>query len=142
MQFEMKRPITGGQSADPDPLADPEEVPPAALMKIPLSLRNSDTIPGGLIFTLEGTAAQTASVEVWTLDDTGEDRLASMPDIPTDAEKLAREFYLATAAAIVVTVDELTKLPATDVMPGPGTIYIRLTAVPAADAVLKVAAVN
>ncbi len=142
MQFEMKRRIVGAQAADADPRTAPEDVPALALLKIPLTLRNSDEIPGELLFALEGTAAQTAAVEIWAQDDTGTDRLASMPETPTSGELADREFYLATDAPIVVTVGELTRLQTADIMPSPGTIYVRITTVPAADAVLKVAAVN
>lgn len=139
MQFEMKRALEAGQAADPD-TSVPESIPERALMRIPLAIRNSDEIPTRLLFALEGTAAQTASVEIWAQDDTGTDRMASMPEQPTPAQLAARQFYLATASPIVVTVGELTELQTGDVMPGPGTIYVRVTAVPAAASEIKVAA--
>lgn len=140
MQFEMKRALGAGQAADADPVSDPEDIPVKALMRIPFTLRNSDTVPGRLIFSAEGTVTQTIAVEVWALDDTGNQ--ASSTTLPTQAARAARVFALATAAPIVVTVGELVELPLTDVMPGPGTIYIRVTTAPAAISVIKVAAAN
>lgn len=141
MQFHRKRSLAAGQAADPDPVASPGTIPEAALVDIPLTLRNSDTVPGRLIFAAEGTAAQTISVEVWTLDDKRRN-LATLPPQLTQAEKADRVFFLATAAPIVVTVGELVELPLTDVMPGPGTIYVRVTTAPAAASAILVAAAN
>lgn len=141
MRFTMKRRLTGGQAADPDPRTDPGDVPDDATFVMKLSLRNSDTIPRRMILTLEGTALQTAIVEIWTLDDMGEDRQAGMPDPLTLTQRAARQFYNCTAlGALTVTVGELLEFPT--VMPSPGTVYVRVTTVPAADSVLKVEPAN
>jgi hypothetical protein len=79
-------------------------------MRCPLNLRASDTIPGRLLLALEGTALQTAVVEIWALDDTAVDRGASMPEPLSQAEKGAREFYL-VASGLIVTVGELVAYP-------------------------------
>lgn len=140
MQFTMKRALTGGQAADPDPVATPGAVPDVALMEIPLTQRNTDAPPQRLLFTLTGTALQTAVVEVWALDDTDDlSRLASLSELLTNAQKAAREFSNATTTPITVTVDELAEL--TVLMPGPGKIYVRVTTATVADSILKVTAV-
>ena len=146
MIFDLVRRITGGQAVDPDPRTDPGDVLAEAIIKMPLTLRNSDTIPESIKLTLEGTALQTATVRVWALDDVAPDRLASAPtrEQPTLADLQARQFYECTSAPLVVTVAELIQFPfaADDVMPGPGVVYFQLTVVPAADAILKVAPSN
>lgn len=136
MQFDMKRSLGAGAAADADPRTDPADVLDAALLKCPLTLRNSDTIPTRMLFAVEGTALNTVVVNVWALDDTGLDRLASLPARPDQAGKAAREFYL--VGAVTATVGELNELVATDSMPGPGTVYVQVTTGPAAAAVLKV----
>lgn len=144
MRFQMKRSLGAAAPADPDPRGLPAVVgaiPDDALLVTPLTLRNSDTIPGRLLFALEGTAANTVVVSVWALDDVALDRQASAPQRATQADKQGREFYL-VEAAVTVTVGELTELAATASMPGPGTIYVQVTTGPAAAAVLKVAAAN
>lgn len=143
MRFKMKRSLEAPVVADPDPRGIPAVVgtiPDLALLQIPLTLRNSDTIPGRLLFTLEGTTLNTAVVEVWTLDDIAPDRQANLPIALTQAEKEARQFYL--VGTVALTVGELTELAATDSMPAPGTIYIRVVTVPLLSAVLKVTPAN
>ena len=81
-------------------------IPDAALLKCPLTLRNSDTIPGRALLTMDGTAGNTAVVELWALDDVALDRGASAPQRQTQGEKEAREFALVSVVA--VTVGELT----------------------------------
>lgn len=137
----MKRDRLGAAAVDPDPRSDPGLVPDDALFVCPLTGRNSDTIPGRLLLTLEGTAAQTVSVEIWVLDNIEPDRQASLPKRPTQPEKAARQFYNATpGGALVVTVGEMIEFSA--VMPMPGTVYIRQTAVTVAPSTLKVACAN
>ncbi len=112
MRYEMKRALVGGAGADPDPrgvAAVRATIPDLALMKLPLTLRNSDTIPGRLLLTLEGTTANTAVVEIWALDDTDVDRQAGLPELPSIAGKGAREFSL--VATLTVTVGELLSFP-------------------------------
>ena len=138
MRFEHVRSITGGQAADPDPRTNPGDVPFQALLKCPETLGNSDTIPGRLILALEGTAAQTASVEIWALDEPPAS--PNVGNVPSQAQRAARQFHEATAAPIVVTVGALAEHAS--IMPMPGIIYVRITAAPAGDAVLKVACAN
>ena len=139
MRFEMKRSVAGAAAADPDPRAAPGDVPDAALMRCPLTIRNSDTVPGRLLLTAEGTTANTFGVEIWVLDDTGLDRGAGLPDLPSQSDKANRQWYNCTpGGALTVTVGEVIEFSA--VMPAPGTMYVRVTTAPAAAGVLKVAA--
>lgn len=105
----MKRSLVGGAGADPDPRGTPTvigTIPDEALLKCPLTLRNSDTIPGRTLITMEGTTGNTAVVELWALDDIAPDRAAGAPQRQTQVEKEAREFAL--VSTVTVTVGELT----------------------------------
>ncbi len=109
MRFQMKRSLLGGAGADPDPQGTPTVVgtiPDEALLTCPPTLRNSDTIPGRALLTMEGTAGNTAVVELWALDDVALDRGASAPLRRTTAQQEAREFAL--LSTVTVTVGELT----------------------------------
>lgn len=138
MRFNLRRSYAGGAAADPDPLAAPASVPDELLLKIPHYVPGSDAKPRRLLLSASGTALQTFSVEVWILDEENDlSRGASAPELPTQAQKAARKFYLTTTTALTVTVNEVVEHTA--ILPGEGKAYIRATAVPAADAVLLVA---
>jgi len=106
------------------------------LLRVTHALRNNDQRPGRLLFTADGTAADVLSVEIWAMDDVGEDS-AKVGEAPTLAELQARKFYLCTPAPLVVTVGKVLEMSA--VMPPPGLVYVRVTTGPVAAAKLKVA---
>lgn len=138
MHFDLQRVLVGGASADPDPRGVPSviaTVPSAAMMSIPPVLPRTDTTPWRLLLALDGTAGQTATVEVWALTET--QHPGAPPPLLTYDELGARDFHLA-AAGTIITVGTLAEV--LDVIPGPGRIYVRVTVFPAANATLKVAA--
>lgn len=128
MQFQTIK-ITGGQADTVDPRASPAAVPAALIKATPATVTNTDKNPANVLLTLEGTAAQTVTVQQWALDEGQVD--PSLADNPT-AGDAARKFYK-FGAAQVVTVGTIVAITAL-----PGRVYFQLTSAPAADAVLKI----
>lgn len=132
MHFFRRMPIAAA-GVDVDPRATPATVRDDRLFEIPDTLRGSDGEVKRLLLALEGTAGQSATLEVYALDEaTGPQRTA---DSPT-AGKDARRFYRADTAGIVVPVGSLRQF--TENLPSKGTVYLRVTVAPAAAATLKV----
>ncbi len=123
MRFDNTILITGGQADLPDPRVSPGTVPDSAIKESPKTLTGTDDQPPTCVLTLEGTAAQTVTVQPFVLDEAtaGEGVVAS-----------ARRFY-SPGAGVVVTVGAITLVRAF-----PGKVYYRLTSAPAADAILKI----
>lgn len=131
MRFERIA-ITGGQADLPDPRSAPEDVPDAAIKKAQNALTGTDEQPVQAVLTLEGTAAQTADVELFVLDEPTNDDPFISPEQVLVA-KAARRFYSLGTTPVTVTVGEVAFHR---VVPGP--VYYRITSAPAADAVLKI----
>lgn len=127
MQFE-KIAIAGGQANTVDPRTTPADVPAALIKSTPPTLPNTDQPPTVVVLALEGTAAQTVTVQQWALDESVEVPFADSPS----AVNAARRFY-SVGATFVVTVGALSYQRAV-----PGKVYYRLTSAPAADATLKI----
>lgn len=123
MRFDNTIAIVGGQADMPEPRALPGSVPESAIKGTPQTSTGTDEQPPTCILTLEGTAAQTATVQPFVLDEA---------TAPEGALPAARRFYSAQAS-VVVTVGALTLIRAY-----PGRVYYRITSAPAADALLKI----
>jgi hypothetical protein len=130
MRFETIA-ITGGQANTPDPRTNPGDVPAQLIKDTPTVLSNTDSPPTVAAITLEGTATQTVTVQMFALDEPATANQA-MADDPS-AGASARRFYAAHAAGVVVTVGATTYFRAI-----PGKVYYRLTSAPAANATLKI----
>jgi len=124
--------ITGGQADTADPRGIPAvvaSIPPELIKETPGTITGTDKAPTTALLALEGTAAQTVTVQAWVLDEPqGKPEQA---DDPTTGNG-ARKFY-SFGNTVVVTVGAVQSLPIC-----PGKIYYRLTSAPAADAVLKI----
>ncbi len=131
VKFERIK-ITGGQADSPDPRGAPAvvaSIPPELLKDTPGTITGTDKAPTTALLALEGTAAQTVTVQAWVLDEP-QGKPAEQDDPKTgDA---ARQFY-SFGNTVVVTVGAIASLPIC-----PGRIYYRLTSAPAANAVLKI----
>lgn len=130
MRFDLIR-ITGGQADTPDPRAAPADVPHSHIKETPQTVTGTDRNPGNVLFTLEGTAGHTVTVQQFVLDETQQLEQAPFQDNPV-ANLADRRFY-SFGATQVVTVGQVVELVAL-----PGKVYYRLTSAPAADAVLKI----
>jgi hypothetical protein len=131
MRFLMNR-LLPSSFAGPDaaPRTDPADVSDDALLTVPFTLRNSDTIPGRLTFALEGGVGDLVEVQVWVLreeEDAG--RGAAFSDPLNQDQKAARQFYnCSPQTAVQVVTGDLVQFPASesDVMPPPGVVYIQV----------------
>lgn len=144
MQFPIAIPIAGGGSNDPSPRTDPSAVPDHLVGTISGHIPSSTGAPRALVLALEGTATQTATVQVWVQE---EQTLAQTQfnDDPNTA-KAARRFYaygdpitltVGSAQPLLTTVDANTGL--IQLAPCPvGRVYFQITSKPAAAATLKV----
>ncbi len=122
--------ITGGQADTTDPRAAPGSVPPELLVDVPVSLTGSDLPPSKMVLALEGTTAQTVSVQQYILDETAQAKVADLDD--PKVNDAARRFYPFGAAQVV------TCPTAVAIATVPGRLYLRLTTAPAANATLKI----
>jgi hypothetical protein len=135
MRFELRRNLGAGAAADPDPRANPGDVPEEAILRIPFSLRNTDSPPRRLLIAAEGTGGQAITVEVWAQDEPI-DPGASLATEPQPGQSATRRFYQATTAPVAVTVGTLREFAVNH--PAPGEVYVRVTAAPAAASTLLV----
>lgn len=144
MRFPIQIRSTGGAAADPDPRTSPTTVPEGNIGRIPDSMPNTDQSPRVLGIALEGTAGQTATVQLWVLEDAAMVQSAQTDD-PL-AEKPSRKYYsygdpiaLSVGAVRSGAVESGSGANAVVVpLPCPvGRVYIQVTARPAADAILK-----
>jgi hypothetical protein len=103
-------------------------VPPTHIKESPQTILGTDKNPSSVLLTLEGTAAQTVTVQQFALDEIVDKKFEDDPQ----AGAAARRFY-AFGAVQVVTVGTMVALTAL-----PGKVYYRLTVAPAADATLKI----
>lgn len=136
MLFLLQRAIAGGAAADPNPRGTASEigaVPDEAITTLPLTLRGTNAPPGNVVLVLDGTAGQSAEVEVWAQSQTiltpGTYR-----EPLTVAERQAREFHLAGTVTVPVGLAMSLATP----WFGPGNVYFRVVTAPASDAVLRV----
>jgi hypothetical protein len=128
MRFDTIK-ITGGQPADASPRTAPGDVPVSRIKQVPDTLQGTDQAPTVMALTLEGTAAQTVSVTPFAVDEATEPN----PQADPGSGLAARRFYQMQAAATVVTVGAVSYIRCI-----PGRVALQLTAIPAADAVLKI----
>ena len=123
-----------------DPRTAPADVPDTHLASLPSELTiGSDTATSALLLILEGTAANTAEIEVFALDDRasltgGTNRVGAQTQDAVD-----REWHLVDT--ITVTVGTVAQTSAGVTFPPGGAFYFRVTTAPAADAVLGVVCV-
>jgi hypothetical protein len=85
-----------------------------------------------MIFALEGTTGNTATVSLWALDESTWNQNSENALDP--AVTALRRWYL-VASGIALTVGQLAELL---VKVAPGTFYVQVTTAPAADGVVKV----
>ncbi len=141
MLFPIQIPIVGGAAADPSPRTDPVAVPDKLTGRIPDYVPSTDSAPRALMLALEGTAAQTATVQLWVCE---EDARALQPfsDSPNDGKALRKWYQYGAALTVTVGSAQLvggTAGASTAVqLPCPtGLVYFQVTTKPAADATLK-----
>ena len=127
MQFDTIA-IAASQANSPDPRTNPGDVPAAQIKGTPQTLTGTDSAATVTVFALEGTAADTVTVQQYALDETGENPFADAPF----ANAANRKFY-AVGASFVVTVGTLAYQRSVG-----GKVYYRLSSAPAHDAVLKI----
>lgn len=136
MRFMNEIGITGGGAADPDPRTAPEDVPKDQILRVPLIISGTDDAPTALGAILEGTAAQTADVEVYVQDEGPIQPFGSGAPDPDPADL---RYYLMVAAE-TVTVGTYTRL--VEGLITSGKVYIRVSTKPAANATLNVTPVS
>lgn len=146
MQFQ-RIDSAGGAAADVDPRTTPQSVQDKSILRIPDTVPGTDTAPKTLALALEGTSAQTMTVQLWVLDDPMAQQIVGNQDDLT-AERAARRYYK-YGDALTLTVGQVHLLTAvagasTAVQaPCPvGRVYFQVTTRPAANAVLKVGALG
>lgn len=142
MQFPIVIPIVGGASADANPRSAAGSVPDRNIGEIAPCVHNTDVAPKSLLMALEGTASQTAIVQMWVLDEDPR-TLNRFGDDP-GAGRAERKWYQ-YGDAITVTVGNaqlVAGVAGADVdvaLPCPvGKVYFQVTTKPASNADLKV----
>lgn len=121
MKFVAQRPAAHS-TVDPDPVAAPQNVSPALLMFVPEHDKDG-LFARRLALTLDAGSAETATCDVYALDDSTVPGGTLEPGQITTAMLGARKFYL-VKSGVVVTNHQIV------VVPGPaiGWIYLRVTA--------------
>lgn len=142
MRLPFRIPL-GAAETNPNPRSSPTTVPEKNLIVIPDVETGTDESPKSLVLVLEGTAANTAVVQPWIVDDTVNPKnLQFAEEFVT--EKANRKYYqYGTAVTLTVGVAQLlvgTAGASTTVpLPAPkGRVYLQVTTGPAAAADLKV----
>jgi hypothetical protein len=126
--------LSAGEANGVDPRAAPESVPDLHVTTVPQSVEGTSERPRAIAATLEGTAAQATTVEVFALDEGALYRTPGWSDDIKSGKSLQKWYSL--GAGQVITVGGVTVLTVPCV---PGTLYFRTTTNPAAAAVLKLA---
>ena len=123
MRFISKFP---GTATSIDPRTAPANILLDRVFIVEPSLLNTGIAPRKVLVGLEGTAANTATVQFWVLDDSG---FSS-----TDTFDPSTALWYSIGAVVVATVGEVVDGPA---LPG-GRIYVEVTVASAAPSVIKV----
>lgn len=116
-----------GASTTVEPRTDPSLVPFKESVFVAEScLLNTDSPPTRTLLALEGTPAETATVQFWVLDDTGFNRTSEID--------YAQAKWYSLGTAVVCTVGDLVEGPA---LPG-GRIYAQITVASSSASVVKI----
>jgi len=143
MRSDLQIPSTGGAAADPDPRTSPEQVPDRNVGDVPATMLGTDQSPQTLVVALEGTTGQSATIQLWTIEDPVNTQIIADPK----AEKAARRYYSVGEPLTLSVGDALTFIgeqgSGANVLiakvPCPiGRVYLQVTTRPAADATIKV----
>lgn len=120
--------IPVGTVATVDARTTPQSVPDTHLLDTPTHLPSTDTQPTRVLLGLEGTAADTATVQQWALDDPTQAGFDKAPQAAAD-----RKWHKVgtTKALTVGTILEEKAYP--------GKVYYQITVPPLAVATLLVA---
>jgi hypothetical protein len=106
-----------------------DEIPVQNRFVMESNVKGTTMAPRGSLVTLEGTIANTATVQFWVMDDSG--YVDSNKSVPKDF--MGTEWY-SLGTPVVVTVGACAAGPA---LPA-GYVYAQITAGPALDATVKV----
>lgn len=116
----------------PDPRATPDTVPEQYIFTVTPNPNSSPDVPvTAMLAALEGTAADTATFELWALDEPFNPP-GIFPQVPQAAAE--RRFYKLVAATAVIVGNTLLLTPAY-----PGRVYLRCTVAPTAEVTVKLA---
>ena len=115
----------------PDPRAAPADVPEALVFIVPEGIPPQNDFPAvGLAVTLEGTAADTASFELYALDEA----FTPYGQVGPTVAAADRRFYRLVAATAVVVGQVVLFSPVFR-----GKCYLRCTVAPGAPVTVKIA---
>jgi hypothetical protein len=116
VNFELVQ-LVGGSADFPDPRLSPDLVPSEAVKLTPRGLPAAGVAPSGMLLALEGTAGQSAQVQVW---------------VAYEEETGLRRYY-AVGDPVSLIVGQAQRLPTF-----PGNVYFQARGIPPDDAVLLV----
>lgn len=126
MRFTKKINAAAGATTA-DPRTNPQDVPPGSVFMVDASLTNSGTAPRKTLITLEGQAGDTATVQLWVLDDAGFGEVPQVGDYPD-----LQWYSLGSPVALTVGANSEG-----DPMPA-GVVYAEITIGPTNAAVVKI----